>query len=128
MSILLRTAIIVAALTSITARAAEADGAGLYANHCAACHGAVAEGDGPLAAVMTITPPSLRTLKARNDGVFPEDAVAAYIDGRNLVASHGDRQMPIWGDAFQRPTGGDEDVIAARIKAIVWFIETLQYR
>ena len=88
----------------------------------------MAEGDGPLAAVMTIAPPNLRTLRMRNAGVFPEEQVAAYVDGRKPVTAHGDRQMPIWGDAFQRPTGGDDDVVAARIKAIVWFIETLQYR
>jgi hypothetical protein len=100
----------------------------MFANHCAGCHGAVGEGDGPVAATMAIAVPNLRTLAMRNGGEFPEDAVAAYIDGRAPRAAHGDRQMPIWGDVFTVLERGDEDVVAARIKVLVWFIEELQYR
>jgi mono/diheme cytochrome c family protein len=123
-----RAAIVVALMASAAAHAAEPDGASLYANHCSSCHGRWAEGDGPMVPIMTIAPPSLRTLRARNADIYPADAIAAYIDGRRLVVSHGDRQMPVWGDVFQSATGGDEALVAARIKAIVAFIETLQYR
>ena len=118
-------------LACISAEAAEPDGAGLFVNYCAACHGAVGEGDGPVAASLAVGVPNLRTLALRNGGEFPEGAVSAFIDGRELRAAHGDRQMPIWGDVFaalERGDGGDEDVVAARINAVVRFIGTLQYR
>jgi mono/diheme cytochrome c family protein len=117
-----------ATLASVAAAAAEPDGAKLFLNHCAACHGAMGEGDGPVATSMAIGVPSLRTLAMRNGGVFPEDAVAAYIDGREPRAAHGHRQMPIWGDVFVVTERGEEDVVAARIKILVWFIAELQYR
>jgi mono/diheme cytochrome c family protein len=112
----------------IAAEPAEPDGARLFVNYCAACHGAVGEGDGPVAASLAVGVPNLRTLALRNGGEFPESSVSAYIDGRELRAAHGDRQMPIWGDIFAALERGDEDVVAARINAVVRFIETLQYR
>lgn len=119
---------IIATLVAVAAAAAEPDSAKMFANHCAACHGALGEGDGPVAASMAIRVPSLRTLAMRNGGVFPEDAVAAYIDGRKPRAAHGHRQMPVWGDVFIVDERGEEDVVAARIKILVWFIAELQYR
>jgi mono/diheme cytochrome c family protein len=120
--------IAIATLASVPAVAAEPDGAKTFVNHCAACHGAMGEGDGPVAASMAISVPSLRTLAMRNGGVFPEDAVAAYIDGREPRAAHGLRQMPVWGDVFIVAERGEEDVVAARIKTLIWFIAELQYR
>jgi mono/diheme cytochrome c family protein len=114
--------------TSNAALAAEPDGGKLFLNHCAACHGPLGEGDGPVAAAMTAGVPSLRTLASRNDGVFPEEAVMAYIDGRTPRAAHGDRGMPIWGDVFSVLERGDEEVVNARIKVLMWFIAELQYR
>jgi len=112
------------------AHAADDDlGPRLYLNHCAACHGFQGEGDGPVAATMRASVPNLRTLAQRNNAVFPADNVAAYIDGRELNAAHGDRQMPIWGDVFRGAEQGTaERTIRRRIAAIVEFIETLQYR
>lgn len=118
----------IATLASVAAMAAEPDGAKLFVNHCAACHGETGEGDGPVAGSMAIVTPSLRTLAMRNGGVFPEDAVAAYIDGREPRAAHGHRQMPVWGDIFLVAERGEEDVVAARIKILVWYIAELQYR
>ena len=88
---------------STTALAADDTGARLYFNHCAACHGDDAEGTGPVAATMRVATPNLRALAQRNGGVFPAESVAAYIDGREVTAPHGDRQMPIWGDVFRGP-------------------------
>jgi mono/diheme cytochrome c family protein len=109
--------------------AAQDTGARLYFNHCAACHGDDGEGTGPVAASMRVTVPNLRTLAQRNGGVYPTDAVAAYVDGRTEKAAHGDRQMPIWGDVFK---GADQDAsertVRRRIAAVVEFIATLQYR
>jgi mono/diheme cytochrome c family protein len=126
---LLWSALALAAMSG-AARAADDDlGARLYLNHCAACHGFQAEGDGPVAATMRASVPNLRTLAQRDNGIFPADTVAAYIDGREINAAHGDRQMPIWGDVFRgQEQGTAERTVKRRIAAIVEFIETLQYR
>jgi mono/diheme cytochrome c family protein len=111
------------------AHAAEPQGDALFATHCATCHGADGEGGGPVASVMNVSMPNLRTLAKRNGGVFPRDAITAYIDGREQVASHGDRLMPIWGDFLQMPADkGNQEPVRARIAALVSFIERLQYR
>jgi hypothetical protein len=67
--------------------------------------------------------PSLRVLARRNGDVFPTDAVTAYIDGRQLKAAHGDRQMPIWGDVFRSP---DQNKARERIDSLVEFLRTIQ--
>jgi mono/diheme cytochrome c family protein len=115
--------------TGLSAQAAEKpDGARLYMNHCAACHGADGEGAGPVAAVMQTTVPNLRTLAQRNAGTFPTEAVTAYIDGRDVKAAHGDRQMPIWGDVFRGPEQGTaERTVRERIAALVTYLKGIQY-
>jgi len=115
-------------LPAAAALAAEADGAKLYVNHCSACHGMHGEGDGPVAMLLNVTVPNLRALAKNNGGVFPADAVAAYIDGRDPAQAHGGRQMPVWGDVFSAALQGDEPVVAARVKLLVQFIEELQQR
>jgi mono/diheme cytochrome c family protein len=115
--------------TTLPAQAANSpNGTQLYLNHCAACHGADGEGGGPVAAVMQTTVPNLRTLAQRNGGKFPTDAVTAYIDGREVKAAHGDRQMPIWGDVFRGPDKGTaERTVRQRIAAVVEFLKGIQY-
>jgi len=116
-------------LGATVASAAEPTGDMLFAKHCATCHGASGEGDGPAASAMRVTMPNLRSLAKRNGGKFPRDAVAAYIDGREKAAAHGDRLMPVWGDFLQRPEDkGSDAPVQARIDALVEFIERLQYR
>jgi mono/diheme cytochrome c family protein len=106
-------------------------GSELYTYHCSACHGALGEGDGPVAEVMNVSVPNLRTLSQRNGGTFPLD-VAAFIDGRDLPVAHGDRYMPIWGSVFSSPEAvpddGNEDevLVARRIEALVAFLERIQ--
>ncbi len=76
-------------------------GAELFARHCASCHGAAGDGNGPLAAELTVRPANLRTIAARNGGKFDDAAVMSIIDGRRAVAAHGMRDMPVWGEAFE---------------------------
>src|SRR5690606_32268474 len=92
--------LVAAQLAATVVEGQEPTAARLYANHCAACHGEFGEGDGPVASVLRVTMPNLRTLSMRNGGPYPEDAVRQYIDGRSIPAAHGDRYMPIWGDVF----------------------------
>jgi mono/diheme cytochrome c family protein len=116
-------------LGSAASRAAEPTGDQLFAVHCGACHGVAGEGDGPAASTLKINVPNLRTLAKRNGGTFPSEAVAAYIDGRNFIVSHGDHVMPVWGDFLQLPSdNGSDEPVRRRIAALVAFIERLQYR
>ena len=99
-----------------------------FQTHCASCHGPLAEGDGPVAATLTVPVPNLRTLSQRNGGTFPTDAVASYIDGRSYPAAHGTREMPVWGPVFsvtQQLVVGAESP-EERIAGVMTFLRALQ--
>ena len=73
-------------------------------------------------------PPSLTSFAVRNGGVFPSERVRRIIDGRD-VAAHGSFEMPVWGDAFKRTREGlSEAASAARIDAIVRYLDSIQER
>ena len=80
-----------------------AEGALIYAQSCAPCHGAEARGNGPMAPVLVLQPSDLTTLTARNGGAFPLLRVVERIDGQDPLMSHGS-PMPVWGPFF---LGGD---------------------
>jgi mono/diheme cytochrome c family protein len=102
------------------------DGARLFQDHCAGCHGP--GGTGGATASARRQPPDLTQFTARNGGVFPSERVKRIIDGRE-VGSHGDREMPVWGFAFRATRDGlTPEQVAARIAAIVAYLETIQRR
>lgn len=76
------------------------EGAELFATYCAACHGLEGRGDGRMAPILTVLPPDLTGLKARNGGVFPVAASVFQIDGRDPLLAHG-ADMPLFGEFFQ---------------------------
>jgi mono/diheme cytochrome c family protein len=51
-------------------RVPASDGAAMYGNYCAACHGLRATGDGPAAKALTKAPADLTRISARNGGEF----------------------------------------------------------
>jgi mono/diheme cytochrome c family protein len=103
-------------------------GARLFATHCATCHGTSAQGNGPMAASLRHAPPDLTRFTVRNGGVFPAERVRRIVDGRD-VASHGDREMPVWGNAFTTSKDGPTQAeVKARIDAIVRYLEAIQQR
>jgi mono/diheme cytochrome c family protein len=75
-----------------------------FRQYCAQCHGMDATGDGPVAPALKKKPANLTLLSKNNGGVFPEDEVRDFISGTKTSASHGTREMPIWGYAFLRPS------------------------
>jgi mono/diheme cytochrome c family protein len=85
-----------------------ARGADLFAGHCAACHGAAAQGDGPMVEILEVAPPALDGLAASAGGTFPMERVVRAIDGRTLILSHGG-PMPLFGTLL----GGEPAVIDA---------------
>lgn len=106
------------------------DGAALYRAYCASCHGLSGRGDGPVASALRVPPANLTRLTQQHGGTFPADRVAQRIDGRQQIAAHGPSDMPVWGDALSSPTlaDRDEDVLRARVQALVHFLATLQER
>lgn len=107
-------------------------GAALFQTHCATCHGAEAKGDGPLGAMLTIAPPNLTALSARNGGTFPLERVLSRIDGTNEVMAHGG-PMPLFGLTLDRPSevvaapdGSDVAAPEALIDIASWLQEVQQ--
>jgi mono/diheme cytochrome c family protein len=76
----------------------------LFRQHCAACHGPEARGDGPVAAQLKKRPSDLTVIQKRGEA-FPIYKVMAFIDGEKVVPAHGTREMPIWGKVFRRTEG-----------------------
>lgn len=97
--------------------------------YCGSCHGAAAQGDGPVGKWLKVPPTDLTRLAAKNKGKFPADRVYQVIDGRSSpVPSHGPRDMPVWGLSFQTP-GNDsnqEAEVRARILDLTAFIKSVQ--
>ena len=75
-------------------------GAELFKRFCASCHGANGRGDGPVAPFFKLLPPDLTLIAKRHGGEFPTEQVRKIIDGREMHAPHGAREMPVWGLEF----------------------------
>ena len=57
-----------------------------------------------------IKPPAdLTRLAEDNNGVFPFARVYDVIDGRFEVATHGTRDMPVWGEVYRRRSAQGQD-------------------
>ncbi|TPL13031.1 cytochrome c [Mesorhizobium sp. B2-4-11] len=104
-----------------------------YLNSCAVCHGLEGRGDGPLRDLLIKRPADLTQLSRRNGGTFPYSRVFATIDGRYVLPSHGEREMPVWGRQFLKedakvygPDGG-EVVTTERVHNLAGYIATLQH-
>jgi mono/diheme cytochrome c family protein len=95
-----------------------------YQSSCAACHGIDGKGDGPVAKELKTLPADLTVLAKNNNGMFPYDMVYQVIDGRNSsIASHGTREMPIWGYRFGPP---EAFRFKQRILAVIDYLKTIQ--
>jgi mono/diheme cytochrome c family protein len=118
----------IAASASVQAQSPAADGPALFKTYCASCHGVDATGSGPVAPALRHAPPDLTQLAKRNNGQFPSARVRRVIEGREVQA-HGDREMPVWGDAFQQTREGRSAGEAeARLAAIIRHLEAIQGR
>lgn len=69
-------------------------------SRCAVCHGERGKGDGPLNASLKTPAPDLSKIQKNKVGVFPFNRIYRVIDGREVVAAHGPRDMPVWGSGI----------------------------
>ncbi len=128
----LRSIALALALPGAAAQAQDpAAGAELYGFYCATCHGADAQGGGPMAPALLLQPPDLTQLSARNEGAFPTVRVVMRIDGRDPLTSHGS-PMPVYGPIFDGDdtplkSGSGQPIMTSRaIVDLVKFLEAIQ--
>jgi mono/diheme cytochrome c family protein len=101
----------------------------LYLRYCAACHGKDADGRGPVAEDLKASPSDLRYLGERYGMPLPVGTIARFIDGRQDIAAHGPRTMPVWGrrfyDIWTTHQAGEED-FQSQIREIVSYLNAIQ--
>ena len=104
------TTLVAAALTAISlANPAGADtapdqatlerGQAHYLLFCANCHGADADGHGPLVGLLKVTPNNLRVLR-RLGGPSVAERVLTAVDGGHQVVAEG-QKMPVFSDYLE---------------------------
>jgi mono/diheme cytochrome c family protein len=99
-----------------------------YQDYCSSCHGGEAKGDGAIAKSLLRRPSDLTTLTRRNHGRFPGQKVFKAVDGRRSFV-HSDSDMPAWAEVFANATeSSGADNAAARIDALVRYLQTLQVK
>lgn len=107
-------------------------GEGDFNMYCASCHGVDGKGDGPKAFALAKPLPDLTQLTVRY-GRFPRDKLIRLIDGRDPIAGHLDREMPVWGVWFKEEAAaelggaeGDEGSVTRRFNNLVDYVDSLQ--
>ncbi len=102
------------------------DGAKLFTQYCASCHGVRATGDGPMSRELKTKAADLTLIAKRNGDQFPLERVQAVIAGENLIGlSHGTREMPVWGPVFSQDIS-DRDYGKLRVYNVAKYLEGLQ--
>ena len=103
------------------------DGAGIFRNYCAACHGIDGRGNGPVSKALKQVVPDLTRLSQRNDGAFPGVHVRNTImfGADNLLPAHGSKEMPIWGPIFHE-IEFDHYLGHVRLENITKYLESIQ--
>ena len=100
-------------------------GVDTYKAYCGVCHGPQAKGNGPAATALKKVPADLTTIAKRNGGTFSATDVEAVIMGAQVMASHGSRDMPIWGPIFQS-LAPDPSFMKLRMSNLVDYLRSIQ--
>jgi mono/diheme cytochrome c family protein len=93
------------------------DGAQLFADHCALCHGADAEGRGVVSPQLMWTPADLTRIASRHGGAFPTAEVFELIARRDPLGNHQSPEMPRWGKYWKDDS---------KIDALVEYLRSIQ--
>jgi mono/diheme cytochrome c family protein len=99
--------------------------------HCASCHGATGEGDGPVADTLKNQPANLTLLSQKEkDGAFPTQRVMGIVEGNKdydkNFRTHGPAEMPVWGNVFYDESGQRSSIAKTRIRNLVDYIKSIQ--
>jgi len=98
----------------------------MFSNYCAVCHGTDAKGGGPAASALKTAPPDLTVLAKKEGGKYPAAHVAAVIRGQADMASHGSKDMPVWGPLFASISQGHDSEVQQRVANLVDYVQSLQ--
>ncbi|MGB9243784.1 MAG: c-type cytochrome [Candidatus Acidiferrales bacterium] len=101
------------------------EGPDLFRAYCASCHGKDGKGDGPVAPTLKATVPDLTIITVSNDGNFPVARMKRIIMGEGMIASHGSREMPVWGPIFHQ-IEEDVDRGNVRVENLVIYLQSIQ--
>jgi len=103
------------------------DGAGIFRNYCAACHGLDGRGNGPVSKALKEEVSDLTRLSRRNGGAFPAVHVRNTImfGADELLSAHGSKEMPIWGPIFHE-IEFDQDLGNVRLENVTRYLESIQ--
>jgi mono/diheme cytochrome c family protein len=104
------------------------EGANIFRDYCAACHGVDGRGHGPASVALKHPVPDLTLISQRSGGKFPYQHVKGIIEGSEPgLPAHGDREMPIWGPIFHE-VESDQDWGEVRLEAITRHLESIQQK
>lgn len=101
----------------------------LYERYCASCHGLSGRGDGPVSKSLAVEVPDITRYAQRHGQFFDRTLVERIIDGRHVIAAHGTRTMPVWGETFSTSLLGDPNAERAtriqilRLADYVWQLQ-----
>ena len=101
------------------------EGVDTFRAYCAVCHGEQARGNGPAATALKKVPADLTGIAKRNNGKFSQTDVEAVIAGTQVLASHGSREMPIWGPVFQA-LAADPAFAKLRVANLIEYLRSIQ--
>jgi mono/diheme cytochrome c family protein len=102
-------------------------GPDLFRAHCAACHGSDAKGGGPVAPTLKSKPADLTVIAKKGGGKFPSARVLKIISGDEVLATHGSRDMPVWGPIFHQ-IEADQDFGNVRLQNLIKYLESIQQK
>lgn len=100
-----------------------------YRQYCASCHGLEADGNGPVAPTLKFPPADLTKLGKKYGMPLPRKKLIEFIDGRQMVRTHGTREMPVWGNKLFEIAPSREfrnAAILEDVESIVIYLETVQ--
>jgi mono/diheme cytochrome c family protein len=104
------------------------DGREMYQAYCASCHGLDGKGHGAVAPWLKQAPPDLTRLAQAHKGAFPAALVASIIRGEAATASHGAKEMPVWGPVFRSFDGRQDATVQQRVATLTRYLEGIQAR
>ena len=112
------------------ARTPAEEGREIYLDMCASCHGEDARGGGPAASALRTRPPDLTRIAARR-GLYASRFVIDVITGKEAIAAHGSREMPVWGERFAEREPSMATAVASiffrrRLEILADYLEDIQ--